>query len=174
MGYSDYLELLPETFDEESQWKTDRSTFDNGSEQRRSRWASDKKIYHFGYPNAYDDQITTLWTFYQNRKGSYDLFYVVVPPSTTHSETVSGATTVVLSTATKPSPTNITITLDGTTISNWTYTDATKTIAFDSPKTGAIVVTYYEMKLVHFLSDNLSREWFLYSVTNQTLDFITV
>lgn len=174
MGYSDYLELLPQDFDEESQWKTDVSGFDSGKEQRRSRWTSDRKIYHFGYPNAYDSQITTLWDFYRSRKGSWDYFYLVIPPSNTHSETVNGATTVVLSAATKPSPTNITVTLDGTAISDWTYSETTKTITFDSAKTGAIIVTFYEMKLVRFLADSLSREWFLYCVTNQSLDFITV
>jgi hypothetical protein len=174
MPASTYFELLPEDFSEQSTWKTDVSTFDSGTEQRRSRWSSDRTTYSFGYPNAYDDQITTIWDYYRARKGGYESFYLAVPPALTYSESVAEATYVVLSSATKPSPANLTVRVDNSLLSGWTYTEAEKRINFDSEITGDVKVEYYELKLVRFLSDVASRDWMAYVVTNQSLDFITV
>ena len=173
MSYA-YWELLPEDFSESQQWRTTISTFETGKEQRRAEWTKPKIVYSFSYPNAIENQITELWDFYQARKGAFEKFYLAVPPYLYHTESVVGATFVVLSEATKPSPSNITVYLDDKTIYDWHFSEDNKTIHFDEAKTGEIAVRYVEMKLVRFLNDSLDRDWFVYLVTRQTIDFITV
>jgi len=174
MPASAYLELMPEDFSEESRWKSDVSTFDSGREQRRGRWASDRKIYHYNYPNAIDSQITDLFDYWTARKGNWESFYLAVPPYLTHSETVSGAGSIVLTDGIKPSPNNMTVRLDGNLVSGWSYDESSKTITFVSPLTGSLVVTFVELKLVRFLSEVYSRDWMVFLVTSQTLDFIEI
>lgn len=174
MPASEYLEILPEDFSDQAQWRTDLSTFDNGKEQRRSRWASSRKMYGFSYPNAVDEQIDALFDFYEDRKGPWESFYLAVPPGQTHWEDVSAAGSVTLSAATKPSPENITVYIAGSLYSDWTYAEGTKEITFGSNQTGMVHVDFYEMVLVRFAEDIYSRNWMLYLVTSQSLNFITV
>jgi len=175
MPSSEYFELLPDDYSEQIQYRTDRSTFDSGREQRRSRWAAGKTIYSFVYPQMIDSDITTIWSYYSARKGSYESFYLAVPPPQYHDEVVWEQWTLVLSGATKPSPSNITVRKEGHLYTDWTYDEATKTITFGTEQSGFwFRVTYYEMLEVRFLNDSLSRDWLLYLITNQTLDFITV
>jgi hypothetical protein len=174
MPASEYFEVLPEDFSDQAQFKTDLSTFDNGKEQRRSRWASNRISYGFSFPNAVDEQIDEIWDFYVDRKGSWESFYLAVPPGQTHWENVSGAGSVTLSAATKPSPLNITVYITGALYSDWTYSEDTKQITFGSNQTGMVHVDFYEMALVRFAEDIYSRNWMLYLVTSQSLNFITV
>ena len=174
MPATEYWEILPDDFSERSQWNTDLTTFDDGSEQRRSRWANDRTIYSFSYPSMVDDQITDLWNFYRARKGSWESFYCAVPPGITFAVTQVSGTSVVLSNAIKPSPSNITTKVNNVELFNCTFDEDEKKVIYPSPQTGDIEVTYYEMKLVRFVNDALDRDWILWLVTSQTLDFITV
>ena len=174
MALTDYFQTLPETFSEQIQYKTDMSQFDSGQEQRRSRWSTGRTIYSYSYPNAIDSQITDIWDFYKSRLGSFDYFYLVVPPEETYTTAASGSTNITLTTATKPSPENIRVFVDDIETWDWDYVDASKRIDFDSPQTGSVDVYYYEMKLVRFANDVASRDWMIFLVTSQSLDFITV
>lgn len=174
MPASEYFEALPEDFSDQAQFKTDVSTFGTGKEQRRSRWESSRKTYGFTFPNAIDEQIDALFDFYQDRKGPWESFYLAVPPGQTHWEDVVLADSIILTDATKPSPQNITVYIDDALYGNWVYTENDKKITFGSTQYGFVKVDYFEMKLVRFSEDIYSRNWMLYLVTSQSLNFITV
>lgn len=166
--------MLPDDFSQTTQFRTQVSVFGSGAEQRRSRWANPRTTYSFSFPSAIDAQIDTIYSYYVARKGSYESFWLAVPPGVTFLETVVDANSVILADATKPSPLNLTVKIDGVQLFGCTFTEATKTVNFPSAQTGVVDILFHELVLVRFAQDNLDRDYILWLITSQSLNFITI
>ncbi len=57
------------------EFKTLTSQFENGAEQRRSKWSRGKMQITLAYNVLTKAQIALLWSFYIVRKGSFETFY---------------------------------------------------------------------------------------------------
>jgi hypothetical protein len=170
---------MPDSWSDQIVWKTDVSTFDTGPEQRRARWANERRIISFRYNNLINivggaQQIQDLYDFYQDRKGAFDCFYLTIPERLEHTETLAAGTDIVLTEATRPCSVNMTVFLGNTQTTAFTYDSATKTITLDAAYTGAVTVVFYESELVRFQDDNMSLEWMVRMVIAGTINFITV
>lgn len=58
-----------------AEFRTLRTPFENGAEQRRAKWSSERRRYAIGNPVMPLAEAETLWNFYRARKGSFDNFY---------------------------------------------------------------------------------------------------
>jgi hypothetical protein len=66
-------------FDLEMEYKTVVSPYDNGDEQRRSKWQFPKYNFVLAFDNLSLADMRTLWQFYQECKGSLESVYYFLP-----------------------------------------------------------------------------------------------
>jgi uncharacterized protein (TIGR02217 family) len=76
--------------DIESEWKTLKTTFDSGKEQRRQKWDYAKYNVTLKYDVLTPANIQLLWAFYQARKGSAESFYFYDLVSVAHTSLYIG------------------------------------------------------------------------------------
>lgn len=66
------LVLKPDfQFVQTEEWNTAISRFENGTEQRRNLWATQRKKWRLQYINRLLDDFTTIQTLFNARKGAY-------------------------------------------------------------------------------------------------------
>lgn len=74
------MKVFPETpipnfpFRMTPEWSTLTSTFENGNEQRRSKWARPKYNITLNYTALKEADSQLLWEFYMSVKGAYEAF----------------------------------------------------------------------------------------------------
>ena len=75
----------------QQRWKTVISIFDDGNEQRRQKWTApqyDVTLQYNAVPTSY---MSTLWSFFESRKGAYEAFHYYIGEAWSQKYTVSGA-----------------------------------------------------------------------------------
>jgi len=72
------------SFGKQVQFKTLISAFENGAEQRRSKWSQGKTLFTLVYKAITFTEVGTLWAFYLARKGVFEAFTYVDPTVTSY------------------------------------------------------------------------------------------
>ena len=66
-------------YDMQKAYKTIKSEFDGGQEQRRQQWRFPKRTISFTYSALTFTQFSTIWNFYEDRTGSLGTFNLFEP-----------------------------------------------------------------------------------------------
>lgn len=69
--------------EESVEYKTLVTRFENGAEQRRSKWASPIRTFRLSYKNRPESEVDTLKAFHATKKGSYTAFTFENPNDST-------------------------------------------------------------------------------------------
>lgn len=76
--------LAPDySFETTREWKTLISKFENGTEQRRKKWASNLKTWKLVYKNRDSSDLSTITTLFGNKYGAYTAFTWTNPEDAT-------------------------------------------------------------------------------------------
>jgi len=146
-----------------TEWRTEISTFEDGSEQRRSKWSAARREFNLRL-NPWSDQKTQeIWDFFNARKGAYEGFnfyqnifwqYVNTGDDATKIYTVHEAAYVALSTV---------MYLDGVATTAFAETTpASGIVTFtDNVPNGVVIRADYKHSIaMRFVNDTLSFEEF--------------
>ena len=75
----------------QARYKTVISIFDDGNEQRRQKWTAPQYDVTLQYNAIRTTAMTTLWNFFEARKGAYEAFHYYIGEAWSEKQTVTGA-----------------------------------------------------------------------------------
>ena len=75
----------------QARYKTVISIFDDGNEQRRQKWTAPQYDVTLQYNAVPTSCMSTLWSFFESRKGAYEAFHYYIGEAWSQKYTVSGA-----------------------------------------------------------------------------------
>lgn len=180
------LTLEPEFGLEESiKYLTLITEFENGKEQRRSKWAYPLREYRLKLKWYSETNMNTIWDFYIARKGAYDSFWVLIP--TEYEVTAEAIGTGNGSTKDfqlDEFPANITagkftLKVDGGeaagSIANNTTTEIATASYTSAPSGGTVLTADYQFYFqVRFVDDQMKRALMAYQLLHAGLRMIEV
>jgi len=168
-------------FEEDINWQTLVTRYEDGKEQRRQKWSQPKRGYSISLRGRTNTIMQQVWDFYNARNGAYETFYFENPnenPVTAEAVGTGTGSETNFQLDHYPLPSGaITITVGGiskTETTDYTLTRSTGAIVFGSGQTGAVVATYDFCRIVRFVEDKLTRELFNYRVYNADLKLVQV
>ena len=71
---SDFTYTPDYVFEEEVNWKTQVSEFENGTEQRRRKWANSRRKFTLQYKKRSSTDLNNIKTFFNNKYGRFSSF----------------------------------------------------------------------------------------------------
>ena len=180
------LTLSPEFgLEEIVKFKTLITEFEDGTEQRRSKWAYPLREYRLNLKWYSETNMDTIWDFYIARKGAYDTFWVLIP--TEYQVTLEGIGTG--NGATKAfqldefpvNTTAATFTLyadgvakDGSLANNTTTEIATATFDAAPDADDPLTASYQFYFQVRFADDDMTRSLMAYQLLHAGLKLVEV
>jgi len=158
-----------EPYEEEMEWKTLISNFDDlGEEQRKQKWLYPKRTITVKHKYVTKTQAATIWQFYQARAGSYEAFNYFVPNADSYVREYIGTGNSSSTSFNLPAceMTSYTVYVDGSsiaaTIATGAGADGADLIKFDTAPTSGerLTITFAGRLKVHarFADDKLSFE----------------
>jgi len=169
----------------QARYKTVISIFDDGNEQRRQKWTAPQYDVTLQYNAVPTSCMSTLWSFFESRKGAYEAFHYYIGEAWSQKYAVAGAYIAVANGSdtvfTLPCKDSCALTLykNGSVLSTTTYavnttagTDDADTLSLAfTPSSGDVLTadfTGYQKVRCRFKDDTLSRSLFepgLYKMT---------
>lgn len=155
--------------------------YEDGKEQRRKKWSTPKRDYNITLRGKNTTVSQQVWDFYTSRSGAYETFYFQNPnenPVTNEALGTGNGVNKNFQLANYPLPSGaITITDQGyplTETTNYTLTRSSGAIVCNVAPTGDMLGTYNFSRIVRFAEDNLSRELFNYKLYNLGVKLLEV
>jgi len=161
------------------EFRTLVSEFDDGTEQRRKKWSTQRRLFTLGHSIMPKADIETLWDFYRAREGRFDNFQYRNPQDfEIIDEDVGvgdGSPSQVFFLDVPPIIAgSITITVAAVPETGFTLTNAlTGEITFDSSTPTGVIIASYENRIIcRFNEDIFSAEMFEHLIFNNQLSII--
>lgn len=183
MSTQEFWWPVNEPFDEELNFNTLVTPFEDGKEQRRQKWSQPKRLYTISLRGKNKTDEDALWSFYQARAGAFDTFYFE-NPNESPAQGVASTTFVDGTTRTFVFPNapwtsgDVTVYKNSVASGGGTYDRLNGTVTFPvggAPEYGAtITADYHFARVVRFNDDKLSRELFSYRLWNSEIKLIQV
>ena len=174
-------------FEENINWNTLVTAYEDGKEQRRQKWSTPKRAYAIALKGRTNTIMQQVWDFYVARAGAYDTFYFEnpneSPKSMESSQTVATGTNDTFQFANYPWISGDIVVYKNSVASgdentDWTIDKTNGRITFVAnrlPEADAVIAADYAFaRVVRFADDKLNRQMFNYKLFNSSLKLIEV